>query len=77
MGVICRWASPKPHQTISVLDATRCSSPVPSRTGSEEGQSESGCWRARQAPSIIVGVEIEKLEKPLVGDLRKSRPGTA
>ena len=54
--------NPKPHQTISVLDATRCSSPVPGRAGSEEGQSESGCWRARQAPSIMVGVEIEKLE---------------
>ena len=75
LGVICRWASPKPHQTISVLDATRCSSPVPGRTGSEEGQSESGCWRARQAPSIMVGVEIEKLGKLAAGDLRKSRPG--
>ena len=70
LGVICRWANPKPHQTISVLDATRCSSPVPGRTGSEEGQSESGCWRARQAPSIMVGVEIEKLEK-LAGGLEK------
>ena len=43
--------NPKPHQTISALDATRCSPPVPGRQAVGEGQSETGCWWARQAPS--------------------------
>ena len=54
--------NPKPHQTISALDATRCSPPVPGRQAGE-GDSQSQGAGGPGRPPAPVGVESPRANR--------------